>query len=92
MLILKVVSAADGNTIFGGLIPLSRVFAYEWQGKDLRNRECVRVASKGVANRHFCASAQDGTQETGLEMERVAGWGVRAVAASGPPLCKWRSG
>ena len=76
----------------GGAAPLSPVFAYEWQGKDLRDRECVRVANKGVTERHFCASAQDGTRETRLEMERVAGRVVRAVAASGPTLCKWRSG
>ena len=40
----------------GGAAPLSRVFAYEWQGKDLRDRECVRVANKGLARRAFCAS------------------------------------
>src|SRR6266436_1591827 len=38
--------------------PLSRVFAYEWQGKDLRDTECVRVASKGLTERHFCASVR----------------------------------
>src|SRR5712691_9625799 len=38
--------------------PPSRVFAYEWQGKDLRDTECVRVAGKGLTKRHFCASVQ----------------------------------
>jgi hypothetical protein len=38
--------------------PPSRVFSYEWQGKDLRDTECVRVASKGLTKRHFCASVQ----------------------------------
>jgi len=40
--------------------PLSRVFAYEWQGKDLHGRECVRVAGKGTYRRaflHFGAAA-----------------------------------
>ena len=55
------------------------MFAYEWQGKDLRDRECVRVADKGVTVRHFRDSAQDGTRETRSEMERVAGPGVRGV-------------
>src|SRR5216684_7762273 len=32
--------------------------AYEWQGKDLRDTECVRVAGKGLTKRHFCASVQ----------------------------------
>jgi hypothetical protein len=41
-------------------IPISRVFAYEWQGKDLRDRERVRVAGKGLTGGHFCASARDG--------------------------------
>ena len=40
--------------------PPSRVFAYEWQAKGLRDRECVRVASKGLRKRFFCASAHDG--------------------------------
>jgi hypothetical protein len=39
--------------------PISRVFAYEWQGKDLRDRECVRVAGKGLTGGHFCALAQE---------------------------------
>ncbi len=42
----------------GGVTPLSRVFAYEWQGKDLRDTECVRVAGKGLTEGHFCASVQ----------------------------------
>ncbi len=36
----------------------SRVFSYEWQGKDLRGTEFVRVASKGLTKRYFCASVQ----------------------------------
>ena len=39
-----------------GVAPISPVFAYEWQAKDLHDRECVRVANKGVARRPFCAS------------------------------------
>jgi hypothetical protein len=42
--------------------PISRVFAYEWQAKDLRGRECVRVANKGLAERCFCTLAHDRTQ------------------------------
>ena len=38
--------------------PPSQVFWYEWHGKDLRDTECVRVASKGLTERHFCASVQ----------------------------------
>jgi hypothetical protein len=49
------------------------------------------VANKGVTGRYFCASAQDGTGETRLEIERVAGQGVRAEAASRATLRKWRS-
>ena len=41
-----------------GVIPTPRVFAYEWRTKDLRDRECVRVAGKGPTERHFCASVQ----------------------------------
>ena len=33
----------------------SRVFAYEWQAKGLRDRECVRVANTGLRRAHFCA-------------------------------------
>ena len=40
------------------MTPLSRVFAYEWQGKDLRDRECVRVANKGLTKPHFCPLVQ----------------------------------
>ena len=40
------------------MTPPSRVFAYEWQAKDLRDMECVRVASKGLIERRFCASVQ----------------------------------
>jgi hypothetical protein len=39
-----------------GGAPTSRVFAYEWQAKDLRDRECVRVAGKGLTGVRFCAS------------------------------------
>ncbi len=65
VLILKVVNGsgewrvASGEEDLGGAVtPLSRVFAYEWQGKDLRDRECVRVAGKGLTEGHFCASVQ----------------------------------
>src|SRR5712691_13249874 len=46
--------------------PPSRVFAYEWQGKDLRDTECVRVAGKGVTERHFCASVQRTSSRRGM--------------------------
>ncbi len=46
--------------------PPSRVFAYEWQGKDLRDTECVRVASKGLTERHFCASVQRTRSRRGM--------------------------
>src|SRR6266852_6591967 len=49
---------ADGKNWKGIVTPPSRVFAYEWQGKDLRDRECIRVASKGLTERPFCASVQ----------------------------------
>ena len=65
VLILKGVNAsgelcvASGEKdLRGGVTPLSRVFAYEWQGKDLRDTECVRVAGKGLTEGHFCASVQ----------------------------------
>ena len=48
------------------LTPPSRVFAYEWQGKDLRDKECVRVASKGVTKRHFCASVRRTSSRRGM--------------------------
>ena len=48
------------------MAPPSRVFAYEWQGKDLRDKECVRVASKGLAKRHFCASVQRTRSRRGM--------------------------
>ncbi len=44
--------------IGGDVTLLSRVFAYEWQGKDLRDTEYVRVANKGLTNGLFCASVQ----------------------------------
>ncbi len=40
------------------MTPPSRVFAYEWQAKDLRDMECVRVANNGLTEGHFCASVQ----------------------------------
>ena len=65
VLILKGVNAsgewrvASGEKNLGGdVAPLSRVFAYEWQGKDLRDTECARVAGKGLTGGHFCASVQ----------------------------------
>ncbi len=33
--------ASSEEDLGGAVTPLSRVFAYEWQGKDLRDRECV---------------------------------------------------
>ena len=65
VLILKGVNASGEwrvvsgeKDLGGGVTPLSRVFAYEWQGKDLRDTECVRVAGKGLTEGHFCASVQ----------------------------------
>src|SRR6266849_230505 len=46
--------------------PPSRVFAYEWQGKDLRDTECVRAAGKGLTKRHFCASVQRTSSGRGM--------------------------
>jgi len=73
VLILKVVraegslrSAVDSGRPkaknLGAGIPTPRVFAYEWQTKGLRDRECVRVASKGLTERRFCALAHDGRE------------------------------
>jgi hypothetical protein len=84
VLILKVVNGsgewrvASGEEDLGGAVaPLSRVFAYEWQGKDLRDRECVRVASKGLTEGHFGASVRQpprrGTPTPGvLQKEAVS--------------------
>ncbi len=65
VLILKVVNGSGGwrvasgeEDLGGAVTPLSRVFAYEWQGKGLRDTECVRVANKGLTEGHFCASVQ----------------------------------
>src|SRR5713226_8632617 len=57
---------ACGEKNLGAVAPVSRVFAYEWQGKDLRDTECVRVASKGVTKRHFCASVQRTSSGRGM--------------------------
>jgi glutamate synthase domain-containing protein 3 len=38
----------------GGAHP-SRVFAYEWQAKGLRDKEFVRVANTGLTGGRFCA-------------------------------------
>jgi hypothetical protein len=59
----------------------SRVFAYEWQAKDLRDTECVRAANKGVTGRRFCTSAQDERLEVRLETADGAGRESRAVAS-----------
>src|SRR5712692_2206023 len=58
------VASAEKN--LGAVAPVSRVFAYEWQGKDLRDTECVRVASKGLTKRHFCASARRTSSRGGM--------------------------
>src|SRR5712692_11912930 len=57
---------ASGEKNLGAVAPVSRVFAYEWQGKDLRDRECVRVAGKGLTKRHFCASVQRTSSGRGM--------------------------
>ncbi len=57
---------ASGEKNLGAVAPVSRVFAYEWQGKDLRDTECVRVASKGLTKRHFCASVQRTSSGRGM--------------------------
>src|SRR5713226_5222841 len=58
--------AKSGVETGATVAPPSRVFAYEWQGKDLRNTECVRVASKGLTGRHFCASVQRTSSGRGM--------------------------
>jgi hypothetical protein len=67
VLILKVVSAGGASRKalpirknLGGGIHTPRVFAYEWQGKDLRDTESVRVADKGLIGGYFCVFAHDG--------------------------------
>src|SRR5712691_11325376 len=54
------------SRLVAAVTPPSRVFAYEWQGKDLRDTECVRVASKGLTKRHFCASLQRASSRRGM--------------------------
>jgi hypothetical protein len=46
------------------------VFAYEWQGKDLRDRECVRAANNGLTRTCFCAFAHDSAEEKRPEIAR----------------------
>jgi hypothetical protein len=43
---------------FGGKSHAIPVFSYEWQGKDLREEECLRVANKGLRKCGFCKRAQ----------------------------------
>ena len=44
------------------------MFAYEWQAKDLRDREFVRVANTGLTEMYFCAcGARDGGNGGRLE-------------------------
>jgi len=43
-----------------GVVHTPRVFVCEWQAKDLRDRESVRVAGKGLTGGVFCAFAHDG--------------------------------
>jgi hypothetical protein len=45
-----------GNWSDGGT-PIS-VSAYKWQGKDLRDKQFVRVPGKGVTEIHFCVPVQ----------------------------------
>jgi hypothetical protein len=56
----------------GGVAPISRVFAYEWQGQDLRDRECVKVAGKGLTDVFFLCFGARGTLDAPCEMEDVA--------------------
>src|SRR5713101_5701325 len=58
--------AKSGVETGATVAPPSRVFAYEWQGKDLRDTECVRVANKGLTERHFCASVQRASFRRGM--------------------------
>src|SRR5713226_7830279 len=58
--------AKSGVETGATVAPPSRVFAYEWQGKDLRDTECVRVASKGLTKRRFCASVQRTSSRRGM--------------------------
>src|SRR5260370_13980255 len=58
--------AKSGAETGATVAPPSRVFAYEWQGKDLRDTECARVASKGLTKRHFCASVQRTRSRRGM--------------------------
>jgi hypothetical protein len=60
--------------------PIPRVFAYEWQGKDLRDTECARVANKRLAERCFCVLAHDGTPVGRLE---IAGRVARTIPGGG---------
>src|SRR5260370_35638789 len=74
--------------------PPSRVFAYEWQGKDLRDTECVRVASKGLTERHFCASVQRKISRRGMPPRVFCKKSVEAVENKGRESrkeCKERS-
>ena len=49
-----------------GVVHTSRVFAYEWQGKDLRDRECVGEAGKGLTGGRFCVFAHDEESDPSL--------------------------
>jgi hypothetical protein len=79
VLILKGVGASDlsralwiNEKDLGGAAPISRVFAYEWQGKNLRDRECVRVAGKGLTDGRFLRFGARGIREARWERKGVA--------------------
>jgi len=70
--------ASGEKNLRGGVATLFRAIAYEWQGKDLRDTECVRVASKGLTKRGFCASVQRANSRRGTPTPGV----LRKEAAS----------
>ena len=78
---------ASGERNLGGVGHPSRVFAYEWQGKDLRDRESVRAANKGVTKTCFCAFAHERMR---AERRKVASGEWRVARKSGPELTRER--
>src|SRR5216684_7496659 len=78
---------ASGEKNLGAVAPVSRVFAYEWQGKDLRDTEYVRVTSKGLTKRHFCASVQGTSSRRGTPTPGVLQpFADRTLGKLGKPL------